>query len=776
MPEKILPREISEELKESYIDYAMSVIISRALPDARDGLKPVQRRILFAMNNLGLRANAKFIKSARIVGEVLGKYHPHGDAPVYDALVRMAQQFSLRYPLVLGQGNFGSIDGDPPAQMRYTEAKMSLMAEEMLRDIEKETVDFMPNYDRTQEEPVVLPANIPNLLINGSLGIAVGMATNIPPHNLKEVLLASKHFLQNENATIEDLLQFIKGPDFPTGGIILVRKKDLLEIYRTGRGRVFIRGDIKLETSKRGKKRLVITSLPWQVNKADLVKKIAELVLAKKVEGIKDVRDESAKEGMRIVLDLKPDVDFKEISRKLYKLTNLQKAFYFNLIALEDGIQPKLFNLKNLLFAWLNHRREIVRRRTIFDLNKNKERVHLLEGFDIALANLDKLIKIIRQSKDKKEAMTKMMKAFKLTEKQADAILEMPLRTLTRMERDRILQELKERKKIIQDLEAILRSKKKLDQVIEQEIDDLLEKYSDERLTKVKFLEEGEIITEKKFEGTYILLINTKHQVFVYSVTDKDKVDKDFGKNKDFVGELFLADANDNLYLFSQNGRAYSVPILEYLKGAKYLETSIILESSDKLVSFFTSQEKEIMILTKFGFMKKIKISEITSNRKKGVQMIRLRKDDQVIKVLPAKKDDILLITEKGQALLIKSSFSTQGKTGSGIKGIKLKKGDFLKTAIYLDNKEIILIFQDGYAKRMLATELNLQKRGGVGVKVFEPKYGELISVFASSGKDEVILVDDRIIKMNVSNLPLIKRIQVPKKITETKINFVYKI
>jgi DNA gyrase subunit A len=776
MVTKILPREISEELRQSYLDYSMSVIVSRALPDARDGLKPVQRRILYVMKELGLWSNEKFTKCANVVGTTLARYHPHGDQAVYDALVRMAQPFSLRYPLVWGQGNFGSIDGDPPAQMRYTEAKLTKIAEEMLADIDKETVDFRPNYDNTREEPVVLPSGIPNLLLNGSLGIAVGMATNIPPHNLKEVLNAAKYLIENENASIKDLLQFIKGPDFPTGGIILVKEKDLEEIYTTGRGGLIIRGETKVEISKRGSKRLVITSVPFQVNKADLVKEIAKLILEKELDEVKDVRDESSKEGVRVVLELKPNAEPKDVLYKLYRFTDLQKTFYFNLIALEDGIQPKLFNLKDLLLSWLNHRREVVKRRTIFDLNKNKERVHLLEGFDIALANLDKLIKIIRQSKDKNEAIKKMTNVFDLTIKQAEAILELPLRTLTRLERDKILSELKERKKIIEELESILRSKKKMDQVLIKEFDELIKKYGDERLTKVYERKEEEKV--EKPQGTYFVLINDKHKIFFYSPDQAAKVKEKLGQNRELVGSVFFSDANENLYLFSKNGRAFSVPLWIYIKKPKYLESVISLEKNDQIVSFFLTPAKEIVILTKLGFIKRMKIEEVISSRKKGVRMINLKKGDEVIKVLPlVSEDNLLLVTANGQAISFKPDIPLQTKTASGVKGIKLRPGDFVNSATFLTKKELIFIFRDGYIKKILSSEIKLQKRGGLGIKVFESNYGGLIDVFSLGPEDELLILDDKIKRVKIKNIPLMKRYQKPKKLENIgKISNVYVI
>ncbi|MER3581543.1 MAG: DNA gyrase subunit A, partial [Patescibacteria group bacterium] len=554
---KIIVQEISEELKRSYLDYAVSVIVSRALPDVRDGLKPVQRRILYVMKELGLWSNEKFTKCANIVGNTIARYHPHGDMAVYEALVRMAQDFSLRYPLVIGQGNFGSVDGDPPAAYRYTEAKLSKFAEEMLADIDKETVDFRPNYDNTHKEPVVLPAKIPNLIINGSVGIAVGMATNIPPHNLTEVLLAVKEIIKNPKISNKELLKIIKGPDFPTGGLVYGGKR-LEKAYEDGRGGIIVRGEIDLEETKRGKEYLVIKSIPWQVNKADLVKEIANLALEKVIEEIKDVRDESNKEGIRVVIEIKPNSNIEKLKEDLYRLTSLQKIYYFNSIALENGIQPKIFSLKEILVSWIEHRKEVIKRKTKFDLEKNKERVHLLEGFDKALENLDRVIETIKKSKDRKEALENLMKKFKLTEKQADAILEMPLRTLTQMERHKILEELKQRKSLIQELEMILKNPKKIEEIIIQEADEIIKKYPSERLTKI-IEEEIETKKEEIIEKTVFFWVNSKNQV---SLIDPEKLDVNKLLNKDeFPKYLFLISTKEKILAISQKGKIYTLPV-----------------------------------------------------------------------------------------------------------------------------------------------------------------------------------------------------------------------
>ena len=506
----IRERGILVEMRESYLAYAMSVIVARALPDVRDGLKPVQRRILYAMNEIGLRHNAKTVKSARVTGEVIGKFHPHGDMAVYDALVRMAQPFSLRYPLIVGQGNFGSVDGDPPAAMRYTEAKLSQASEELLLDIDKNTVGFRPNYDNTLKEPVVLPSKIPNLLINGSMGIAVGMATNIPPHNLSEVVSAMQYFLKNPKATTEELFKIIKGPDFPTGGIVY-DKDQMLSAYSTGKGSVLIRGRAEiLPHSRRGSVAvkeglydIVITEIPYEVNKASMISKIAELVESKKIDGIKDIRDESDKDGLRVVIELKSQAQAQRILNQLYKYTDLQKSFHLNMVALVDGIQPKTLSLKEFLDEFLKHRKNVVFRRTEFDLEKAKERIHILEGLAIALDHIDEIIALIRKSQDKNNARENLMKKFKLSDRQSDAILAIRLESLARLEREKIFDELKDKRKLAKDLQEILENPKKIIAVIDAELSEVSTKYGDKRRTAiiseaVQEFKEEELIKEEQ--------------------------------------------------------------------------------------------------------------------------------------------------------------------------------------------------------------------------------------------------------------------------------------
>jgi len=758
---KIIAQEITAELKRAYLDYALSVIISRALPDARDGLKPVQRRIIYVMKELGLWSNEKFTKCANIVGNTIARYHPHGDQAVYDALVRLAQDFSLRYPLVQGQGNFGSIDGDPPAAYRYTESKLSKIAEEMLADIEKETVDFRPNYDNTREEPVVLPAKVPNLLINGSMGIAVGMATSIPPHNLTEVMTAVKEIIKNEKINTKELLKIIKGPDFPTGGIVYAGAK-LEKAYEEGRGGIVVRGEIEIEETKRGKEYLVIKSIPWQVNKAELVKEIATLALDKVIEGIKDVRDESNKEGIRVVIELKPEADYQKIIDDLYRLTSLQKTFYFNFIALENGLQPKNFNLKELLVVWLNHRREVVRRRTKFDLEKNKERVHLLEGFDKALENLDRVIETIKKSKDKKEALENLMKRFKLSEKQADAILEMPLRTLTQMERHKILEELKERKSLIQELEMILKSPKKIDEVIVKEIEEIVEKYKSPRLTKIVY-EEIEIREKEIPDKNFILLISSKNQIFTF---EENKLDLDkLIKNKVFPKKIIYLNSKDTLIIITKNGKAYTLEAYElYNKNQKYLESFIKLESGDEIVEIIKLKEKYLSLITKNGLIKKLEKEEVITTRKTGVSVIKLVNQDEIVSIFNHRGgEEIFLVLEIGNLLVFKDNLSPQGRSA---KGVRAAKGRVIKGGLKESNK-MILVFSGGFVKLFSLEEIKTQNRGGKGVFIFEKeKYGDLILAKTLQEEKEILLSDGEMKAIKIKEIPLVKRVNAPKKIS----------
>ncbi|MCS7200922.1 MAG: DNA topoisomerase 4 subunit A [Patescibacteria group bacterium] len=763
MKEKIIDQEITQELKQAYLDYAMSVIVARALPDVRDGLKPVQRRILYTMKELALWPQEKFTKCANIVGNTLARYHPHGDQSVYESLVRMAQNFSFRYPLIIGQGNFGSIDGDAPAAYRYTEAKLSQFAVEMLADIDKETVDFRPNYDNTRQEPNVLPAKIPNLLINGSLGIAVGMATSIPSHNLGEVMLAVKHLISHPQATIDDLLKFIKGPDFPTGGVIYGAKK-LKHIYQEGKGGIVVCGKVNIEKTR--KERLIIVSLPWQVNKSELVREIANLALEKTLPEIREVRDESNKEGIRVVIETRPGTDLEKLKKNLYRLTSLQKTVYFNLIALDNGLQPKLFSLKEILISWLEHRREVIRRRTKFELEKNKERVHLLEGFDIVLANLDKVINLIKKSKDKKEAMEQLMAKFKLSSKQADAILEMPLRTLTRLERDKILQELKERKQIIRELESILKIPKKIDDLIISEADEIIKKYPSPRSTEI-IEDEIQISTrEREIEERHVFLFIDQKNFVSLIQPEKLNLDK-LTKGDSWPKILSPASTKDSLLLVSHLGRIFVVPLANFYHSAKYLESQITITKDDHLVKILTLSSdkvhKYLLLVTQRGLAKKIKMEEVLSNRRNGVQGLKLNKDDFVVNAFLVNGGETIgLISQEGNILTFKDNLSVQGKTAKGLQVIKGRIiGAFVKQSDML-----LTIFRKGFYKKINLQEVKLQNRNTKGVRLFEAdRYGELIVCQNLTEEKEVFIWSDKLYRFDINKFLLTKRSQTAKKI-----------
>jgi DNA gyrase subunit A len=770
MKETIKNSDISIELKESYLDYALSVIISRALPDVRDGLKPVQRRILYVMKELGLWPNEKFTKCANIVGNTIARYHPHGDQAVYESLVRLAQDFSMRYPLVIGQGNFGSVDGDPPAAYRYTEAKLSQFAVEMLADIEKESIDFRPNYDNTRKEPVVLPSKIPQLLLNGSLGIAVGMATNIPPHNITEVLLAVKELIKNPDLKINELLNIIKGPDFPTGGVIY-GKKTLFEAYKTGKGSFVIRGRIRVEETSRGLKRIVITEIPWQTNKAELTRQIANLSVEKIIPQIKEVRDESNKEGIRVVIEIseKNDKIISNIINKLYRLTDLQKNYYFNFIALENGLQPKLFNLKELLLSWINHRREVIRRRTKYDLEKTKERIEILEGFKKALQNIDLVIRIIRKSKDKQEAKKNLISKLKINDRQAEAILEMPLRTLTSLEVKKIIDELNEKLKLKAELETILKYPKKIDEIIIKESDDLIKKYQDKRRTEIIYEDLTFIKTEEEIiDEDIILFINNKKLVKSYKLdTPIEKI----VKNKEELGKLFIVNTREKILGYSTKGKIYSVPVKEFYENNKYFESNIKLEKNDHILDVFRQENKKyLFIVTKFGLGKKIEAENILNIKRSGVQIIKLLNNDSLLKVLYTDKENILIFTKNGFALNIKEGIPVQGKSSKGVRIIKLDQNDEIFNASLINKDFVLVLFENGFVKKFPVKEINPQKRGGKGIKIFDikEKIGNPVYIDIVNNGDKILISNEKIEIVSVSDIKEIKRTNQPIKISDS--------
>ncbi len=736
----VVARSITEEMRESYLDYAMSVITARALPDVRDGLKPVHRRILFAMHEAGLTVSAKTRKSATVVGDVLGKYHPHGDSSVYDAMVKMAQDFTMRYPLIIGQGNFGSIDGDSPAAYRYTEAKMSRLAGEMLKDIEKETVSFVPNFDNTKQEPTVLPAMAPNLLLNGTLGIAVGMASNIPPHNLREVCEAAIHIIENPEATTEDLLKFVQGPDFPTG-CIAFNTKDIAHAYTTGRGPVVVRGDAEIVEDKKGNYSIIVTSIPFRVVKADLLTKIADLVHEKKLEGIRDIRDESTKD-IRVVIELKNNAHPQTVLNYLYKHTQLEEAFHYNVVALVDGV-PQTLSLKAILEYYVEHRKDVVTKRTKFELDKAKAREHILLGLSKALDHIDEIIAIIKKSKDTDDARVKMMQKFKFSEIQANAILEMRLQRLSGLERKKIEDELKEVQATIEYLESLLKSAKKMMEVIKKEIRELIEKYGDDRRTKIvkrgaTILSAEDLVADEDYvlvltSGGYIKRTNPaeyrRQKRGGVGVVDLDT------KEEDFVTQFLTASAHSDLLFFSDRGKVYQLKMYEVPEGkratkGKSIMNFLSIEQGENITSIL-SMPKEVkatdglslVMVTKDGTVKKTAAAAFKEVRRSGLIGITLDKGDSLISAQFVRKgDDVMLTTSKGQSIRFKEAdVREMGRQAAGVRGMKLGSGDYVVgTGIIpkdAKNAELLVVSSTGYGKKTKLSEYKTQGRGGSGIK-----------------------------------------------------------
>jgi len=793
LAQKIEPREIVEEMKESYLDYAMSVIVSRALPDVRDGLKPVHRRILYAMREMGLFSTAKFRKSAAVVGETLAKFHPHGDAAVYDAAVRMAQDFSLRYPLIIGQGNFGSIDGDPPAAQRYTEMKLSKIGEEMLRDIEKETVDFMDNYDGTRKEPKVLPSPLPQILLNGSLGIAVGMATNIPTHNLTEVCDALIYLLDNPKTSAEDLFKYIQGPDFPTGGIIY-GKKDIISAYSQGKGPIVVRGKAEIaEKEKTGASQIVITEIPYQVQKSSLMEQFAKLVQEKKIDGIKDIRDESDREGMRIVLELQKSVYPQKILNRLYKFSDLQKTFHLNMLALVDGIQPRVLSLLDVLTYFIEHRKEVVIRRTKYDLRKAKERVHILEGLHKCLDKIDAVIKTIRASKDREDAKKNLMKKFKLTEIQANAILETKLSSLAKLERLKIEEELKATRKLIKELEAILKSAAKVKAVIKKELIGIKEKYGDSRKTKVVAGPVGQIAEEDLIPQEETIITLTRGGYIKRINPSVYKIQKRGGKGilgmktlqDDIVEHFLLAQTHDTLFFFTDSGKVFSIPVYEIPEGTRVargrgLLNFLEISAQDKILSILTISKKDkeegvkdLIMITEKGLIKRTSIDEFKNVRRSGLIAITLRKGDLLKKVVKTTgEDEIIITTKKGQSIRLKEKeIREMGRPASGVKAITLKNDDKVvgMDVIKKDNdkrggeKYLLVVMENGYGKRTSIKEYRIQGRGGSGIKTAKitAKTGELVFSQILDGSEEDLIIISRrgnVIRTSISSIAKLSR------------------
>ena len=775
---KVIPVDINHEMKKCYIDYAMSVIVGRALPDVRDGLKPVHRRILYSLQGLGLTPEKGYRKCARIVGEVLGKYHPHGDSSVYDALVRMAQDFSMRYMLVDGHGNFGSVDGDSAAAMRYTEAKMNKIAVEMLRDINKNTVDFMPNFDGEEQEPVVLPSRFPNLLVNGSSGIAVGMATNIPPHNLGEIIDGTVMLIDNPESSVLDLMTVIKGPDFPTGATIM-GKAGIRAAYETGRGRIVVRADADIE-EENGRHRIVITEIPYQVNKAKLIENIADLVKDKRITGISDLRDESDRDGMRIVVELKRDANPNVVLNLLFKHTKLQDSFGVIMLALVNG-EPQVLNLKEILSNYINYQKEVITRRTVFELNKAEARAHILEGLKIALDNIDEVINIIRSSATGEAAKNTLMERFNLSEKQATAILEMRLRRLTGLEREKIEEEYNELMKQIEYLKSILASEEKLLGVIKDELLEIKAKYSDERRTKIeKVLNEIDI--EDLIQEEDVVITLTKGGYIKRISADTYSAQRRGGKGiqamttkeDDFVEHVMITSTHSDVLFFTNKGRVYKLRAYEIpdagrqAKGTNLINL-IAIEPDEKIQTVLTvsdgKKEGFLFMGTKNGIVKKTYISEFKNLRKNGLIAISLKEGDELLKVKNTYGDaNIIMVTQNGYAVKFnEQDVRPMGRAASGVKAINLKGDDIAVCMdIAVDDEELLVISENGFGKRTPISEYKLQNRGGVGLITYKisPKTGKLTGATVCKDDDELMLINSSgvAIRINVSDISVTSR------------------
>lgn len=775
---KYIHVDINNEMKKCYIDYAMSVIVGRALPDVRDGLKPVHRRILYSMQELGLEPQKGYRKCARIVGEVLGKYHPHGDSSVYDALVRMAQDFSLRYMLVDGHGNFGSVDGDSAAAMRYTEAKMNKIAVEMLRDIRKETVDFMPNFDGEEKEPVVLPSRYPNLLVNGSSGIAVGMATNIPPHNLGEIIDGTIMLIDNPETTVLELMTAIKGPDFPTGAIVM-GKAGIRAAYETGKGKIVVRAKAEIE-EENGRNRIVVTEIPYQVNKAKLIENIADLVKDKKITGISDLRDESDREGMRIVIELKRDANPNVILNLLFKHTKMQDTFGVIMLALVDN-EPKVLNLKEVLTHYIAFQKEVVTRRTIFELNKAEARAHILEGLKIALDNIDDVINIIRSSKTSDIAKSTLMERFQLSDKQAQAILEMRLRRLTALERDKIEEELNEIMQYIEYLNSILADEMKLLGVIKEELIEIKSKYNDERRTEIqKVVNEIDIEDLIQEEDVVITLTNSGYikriSADTYSAQRRGGrgIQAMTTKEDDFVENVLITSTHSDVLFFTNKGRVYKKRAYEIPDAGRTAKgTNIInlipIEQDERIETVLTIadeiREGYLFMATKKGLVKKTHLSEFKNLRKNGLIAISLREGDELLKVKVTRGDaDIVIVSEHGNAIKFnEQDVRAMGRTAAGVKSMNLREDDIAVCMdIAVDDEDLLVISANGFGKRTPLVEYKRQNRGGVGLITYKisEKTGKVVGATVCKAEDELMLINTSgvAIRINVSDVSVTSR------------------
>ena len=776
----LMPLNIEDELKKSFISYAMAVIVSRALPDVRDGLKPVHRRILYSMTELGVTPDKPFRKSARIVGDVLGKYHPHGDSSVYDAMVRLAQDFATHYPLVEGQGNFGSVDGDGAAAMRYTEARLSKLSMEMVRDLEKETVDFYPNFDETLMQPAVMPSRFPNLLVNGSSGIAVGMATNIPPHNLGEVIDGVVCMIDNPECTVDDLMQCVKGPDFPTGGVILGRR-GIYDTYHTGRGRIVVRAKSEIEEMPNNRQRIVVTEIPYMVNKAKLIEKIAEMVHDKTVEGISDIRDESDRKGMRIVIELKRDTNASVVLNTLYKHTQLQDTFGAIMLALVDG-EPKVLSLKQIIFHYLQHQEDVIRRRTKFDLDKAEARSHILEGLMIALDNIDEVIALIRASRTAQDARDGLMSRFGLTERQAQAILDMRLQRLTGLERDKIEAEYAELQKLIAYYKEVLADERKLLGIIKDEILEIKRKYADERKTEISAMD-GEIDMLDLIDEEDMVVTMTHFGYVKRLPKTTYRAQRRGGKGvvgattreEDFVEQMYVTSTHDPLMFFTNRGRVYQLNCYEIPEAGRTARgTAIVnllqLDPGEKVTAMLPiPQEKTeghyLVMATKQGVIKRTELSEFANLRKAGLIAIVLREDDALIGVaLTDGSYEMLLGTRSGMAIRFpESDMRPIGRNAMGVKAIELDGGDEVvdMCPVFPDMK-VLSITENGYGKRTEIDEYRVQSRGGKGIKAMNltAKTGALTCQLLVHEDEDILLITDdgTLIRMPVADISTLGR------------------
>ena len=777
--QKLIQHEIYDEMKNSYIDYAMSVIVGRALPDVRDGLKPVHRRILYGMHELGITPDKPHKKSARLVGDVMGKYHPHGDSSIYDAMVRMAQDFSIRYPLVDGHGNFGSVDGDGAAAMRYTEARMSHLSLQMLRDIDKETVKFVPNFDEEEEEPSVLPARFPNLLVNGSNGIAVGMATSIPPHNLGEVIDATVKMIDDEECTVEDLIKLVKGPDFPTGASIL-GKNNAKQAYRTGQGKVIVRAQAEIEETSKGKQQIVVTEIPYQVNKSRLIEKMAELVKDKKLDGISEIRDESSRHGMRIVIELKRDANAQIVLNRLYKHTQMQDSYSMIMLALVNG-QPKLLTLYDMISEYLKHQKEVVTNRTIFDKKKAEARAHILEGLKIALDNIDEIIKLIRASYN--DAKPKLMERFGLSEIQAQAILDMRLARLQGLEREKIENEYAELMKLIEYFNALLADEKMLMGVIKEELLEIRKKYSDARRTKiladVTELDEEDLIQEEN------VAITLTHLGYIKRVTaDTYKTQKRGGRGvtglttreNDFVKNIIMTSTHDHLLFFTNTGKAHKIKAYEIPEAARTAKgTPVVnflhLMQRERVTAVIPIKEfvedKFLIAVTKNGTIKKTPLSQFDTNRKAGLIAISLKDDDELIGIKQTTgANNVIIVTKNGKCICFsEEDVRSMGRVAGGVRAISLEKDDEVVAMELVEpDEELFVVTKNGYGKRTPVEEYKIQVRGGKGLLTYDKakfkKTGELIGAMVVNEMDEILLInsDGIVIRIRAAEVSRLSR------------------